>query len=122
MKKILIIIILLFAAPVFAGHLHPEKAYQKVWCEKQKGVSEYVLPDKSRVDCLTKSHAIEFDFARKYWEAVGQSLYYAGMTGLQPGIVLILEKDSDTKFLKRLNKIAERLKITVWIMKGDELE
>ena len=37
-----------------------EKHYQAEWCA-DRGVTEYVLPDRTRVDCLTEKHAIEFD-------------------------------------------------------------
>ncbi|WP_171018846.1 hypothetical protein ACONUD_00725 [Microbulbifer harenosus] len=51
--------------------------YQLPWCETAGGVAEYVLPDRTRVDCLTETHAMEFDFAPKWAEAIGQALYYA---------------------------------------------
>jgi hypothetical protein len=41
---------------------HPEKWYQQTWCEAQKGRIEVVLPDGTRCDCVTDTHAIEFDF------------------------------------------------------------
>ena len=45
--------------------------YQNYWCEKRGGISEYLLDDKSRVDCLLPDMAVEFDFARKRDELVG---------------------------------------------------
>jgi hypothetical protein len=36
--------------------------YQQKWCEARKGQVEVVLPDGTRCDCLTDTHAIEFDF------------------------------------------------------------
>jgi hypothetical protein len=41
---------------------HPEKWYQQKWCEAHKGQTEVVLPDGTRCDCVTDTHAIEFDF------------------------------------------------------------
>lgn len=64
---------------------------------------EYVLDDQARVDCLTDEYAIEFDFANKWAEAIGQALYYAKKTGRRPGIVLIMESSGDQKYLSRLN-------------------
>ena len=43
------------------------------------------------MDCLTKTHAVEFDFANKWAEGVGQSLHYQRMTGKKAKVVLILE-------------------------------
>jgi hypothetical protein len=62
-----------------------------------------VLPDGTRCDCLTDTHAIEFDFGNKWAEAVGQSAYYALQTQKKAGIVLILESPKDIKFWIRLN-------------------
>ncbi|WP_321532286.1 hypothetical protein [uncultured Desulfuromonas sp.] len=75
---------------------------------------EYRLHDGTRVDCLTESYAIEFDFSNKWAEAIGQSLYYAVETKRLPGIVLILEKQSDERHLKRLMKTAAPYGIRVW--------
>jgi hypothetical protein len=46
---------------------HPEKWYQEKWyqikwCEAHNGQVEVVLPDGTRCDCVTDTHAIEFDF------------------------------------------------------------
>ncbi|MBL6996768.1 hypothetical protein [Desulfobacula sp.] len=101
--KTLILIFLLFPGLVSAGHLHPEKYYQDIWCKEQKGKTEYQLPDKTRCDCLTDSHAIEVDFAVKWYEALGQSLYYSLQTGKRSGIVLIVENQNDLKYWIRLN-------------------
>ena len=64
MKKILII--LLFTSVLFAKHIHFERYYQDIFCEEQGGVVEFVLDDRSRVDCLTDEFAIEVDFACKW--------------------------------------------------------
>ena len=47
---------------LLAKREHPEKWYQKRWCREQGGQMEVVLPDKTRCDCVTDTHAIEFDF------------------------------------------------------------
>lgn len=99
MKKFVLIFLILIVLPVQAAHQYKEKEYQEVWCKKAGGITEYVLDDGARVDCLTDEYAIEFDFAPKWAEAVGQSLYYALKTGKKPGIVLILEKKADRRFL-----------------------
>ncbi len=63
-------IIFLFPSLVLAGREHPEKWYQKKWCEEQKGRVEVVLPDGTRCDCVTDTHAIEFDFGSQSAEAI----------------------------------------------------
>lgn len=91
------ILLLLSVAPLFAA----ERDYQKAWCDAHGGTMEVVLPDKTRVDCLTETHAIEFEFAPKWAEAIGQSLHYAALTGKRPGVVLIMAP-GDEKFRSRL--------------------
>ena len=66
--------------------------------EANRGQVEVVLPDGTRCDCVTETHAIEFDSGSKWAETVGQSAYYALQTGKRAGIVLILETMKDRKY------------------------
>lgn len=107
MKQVILLaaVILLIQQPVSCKHLQPEKYYQEQWCSKHKGVVEHKLSDKARVDCLTDKYAVEFDFAPKWAECIGQALYYGKMTGKQPACVLIMERgEKDLRYLKRLRK------------------
>jgi len=120
--KIQLFILLALGAGVlaFAGHLHSEKWYQERWCSEAGGQVEVVLQDQTRCDCLTRTHAVEFDFAAKWAEAIGQSLYYSLMTGKRAGIVLILESEPDEKYLTRLDRAinAYHLPIDVWVLRS----
>ena len=78
-----------------------------------------VLKDKTKVDCLTDEHAIEVDFAKKWAESVGQSLYYAEMTGKKPAIGLIIGA-KDNIYLKRLKLIADKYDIKIIKLKRIE--
>ncbi len=97
---------------------HNEWLYQKQWCMDNSGRVEVVLPDKTRYDCLTDTHAVKFEFAKKWAEALGQALYYSIQTGKNAGIVLILEYDQDKKYWIRLNTTIRHfnLPIDVWNM------
>jgi len=97
--------------------LYPEKYYQDIWCKEQKGQTEVKLIDDTRIDCLTKTHAIEFDFASKWAEAIGQSLHYSNMTKRNAGIVLIIEKSDDYKYFNKIKPLCEKHQITLWEMK-----
>lgn len=105
--------LLLIPSVAFAKHLHPEKWYVKNNC---KGKIEARMPDGKRCDCITETHAIEYDFAPKFHEAIGQALDYSLQTGKRAGIVLILEKPQDYKYWIRLNSIIHQngLKIDTW--------
>ena len=94
-----------------AKHLYLEKDYQNIWCTKNNGITEFRLPDCTRIDCLTKTHAIEFDFAKKWAESAGQSLYYAKMTGKAPAVVLILTSITDYRYVKRIERLDKGIKV-----------
>ena len=83
----------------------PERTYQKMYCPYN---AEVKLPDNTRVDCLTDKYAIEFDFAPKWAEALGQSLHYAHMTGRMPAIFLIVEHERDMRHVQRLKPLCEK--------------
>ena len=110
---------LTWALPVLGAgsHKYYEKDYQHAWCSANSGQAEVILADKARVDCVTKTHAVEFDFAKKWGESIGQALYYSAMTGKKAGVVLIMENgEKDNKYLERLMKVADLHGITVWVM------
>ncbi len=75
----------------FVKHQHNEASYQNAWCSANGGVTEYENKDFTRVDCLTATNAVEFDFANKWAESIGQALHYQLMTGKKAKVVLILE-------------------------------
>jgi len=104
MKKwFLIGLILCIASSAVAKRLYSEKTYQKLWCDKRGGIMEYKLNDNTRVDCLLPTLAVEFDFANKWAECIGQALYYGQKTNRTPACVLIIEDpEKDKKYVRRL--------------------
>ena len=85
--------------------------YVNQWCTPDFGRKEAVLWDMTRVDCLAKDYAIEFDFAKKWAESVGQSLYYSKMTGKAPAVVLILTNITDYRYVKRIERLDKGIRI-----------
>jgi len=71
-----------------------EDYYNRAFCKEMSGRAEYVLPDKSRVDCLTSAHAFEVGWAQglKVYESIGQEFYYSAETGKQLGILLLIKR------------------------------
>jgi hypothetical protein len=59
------------------------------------------------------THAVEFDFGGTWSEAVGQSAYYALLTGKKAGIVLILETLKDRKYWIRLTTTIEHFNLPI---------
>jgi hypothetical protein len=119
MKKFsIVILILVITVGFYELFKKPVKKYERYYqtqlCNKLNGKMEYVLKDRTRVDCLTDHYAIEVDFARKWAESIGQSLFYAEMTDKAPAIGLIVDSGKDEKYLKRLKLIANKFNIKIF--------
>ncbi len=115
--------ITIFVMPAYSKHLYLEKEYQNVWCSSNNGSAEYRLNDGARVDCVTNTHAIEFDFANKWAESIGQSLYYGKSLCKKAGVVLIMENpQNEMRYLRRLKAVADTYGITVWTMTPDDMK
>ena len=110
MKKFLIL--LLISVSLNASHLK-EKDYVNKYCD---GIKEVILDDYTRVDCLTKEYAFEFDFAKKWYEAIGQSLYYAMKTNKEAGIYLIVNTLEDNKYVYRARQVCEKYNIKLVVI------
>ena len=87
--------------------IQKEAYYSEKFCEEMSGQADYILQDKSRVDCLTETHAFEVDWAEgmKVYEAIGQSLYYASQSGKKPGILLLIRKDNSEKYIRKIKEV-----------------
>lgn len=86
-----------------------EKYYQDTHCEELKGKTEYKLEDKTRIDCLTDTKAIEYDFATKWAECAGQAIYYAQKMNLKPVCALIGTKKQFKRYIPRIETINKNL-------------
>ena len=101
---------------------HSEASYQEVWCKAHNGIKEYKNRDYTRVDCLTKTNAVEFDFAKKWAESIGQALHYQLMTGKRGMVVLILENPNDkSTYYKRVEALAKKYDFDVEYMTPQDL-
>lgn len=94
-----------------------EAYYVREWCARYAGSVETVQSDRTRVDCETYYHAIEFDFADKWAEAIGQALHYSIMTGKRAGMVLIVENPDYMRFVERAKRIISvyALPVDLWV-------
>ena len=105
----------------YVYHAHNESSYQIPWCKANNGILEFENKDKTRVDCLTKTHAVEFDFANKWAEGIGQALHYGIMTGKKPMVVLILENKQQKVYFNRVKKVGDKYGIDVEYVTNDIL-
>lgn len=127
MKKFIILMFLLLIVilPVEAKRIYAERVYQTQWCNAHNGTMEYRLNDRARVDCVTDTLAVEFDFANKWAECVGQALYYGRQTKKQPTCVLIMENgEKDLKYLYRLRRTAYKkgVNMRTYTMKPEQIK
>ena len=110
MKKFFILLFITIC--LNASHLK-EKDYVSKYCD---GTKEVILDDYTRVDCLAEEYAFEFDFARKWHEAIGQSLYYAMKTNKEAGIYLIVNTLEDNKYVYRARQVCEKYNIKLVVI------
>jgi len=115
-----LLLLLLLVLSLQARHMNKEKVYQEHFCKQFGGVSEYRLKDRTRVDCLLNDYAIEVDFAKKWAESIGQSLYYASQTSRKAAVLLIMEDlEKDEKYLHRLKDVSQKHGIEIWVIDKD---
>jgi hypothetical protein len=96
------IVLFLFTSNSYAG----SEAYNNnLYCSEIKGIQEYRLKNKVRVDCLTEEYAIEMDWCSKWYEGITQALYYAMETNKRAKLVLIKKNSFDQKYINRANKL-----------------
>ncbi len=121
-KFIFCLLILFLNQSAYCAHRYPEREYQEYWCNKEGGIVEFRNQDGTRVDCLTENYAVEFDFAEKWAESIGQALYYGLTTGKKSGVVLISENgEKDLPHIQRAQILSRKYKITLWIINNFQL-
>lgn len=96
-----------FAAP---ARLHLEKYYSVPYCQNtlhgENNGKPVKLSDGTFVDCRTTFGDVEFDFADKFYECMGQMVAYsnidaAAYEGRHPACVLIAETPESCVWVKR---------------------
>ena len=74
----------LMAGSAFAANSRP---LQQRYCAGM--LQEKYVPFGGRADCLNDKYAIEVEWVKDWYQAVGQSLYYAAATKKKPAIILL---------------------------------
>lgn len=94
----------------------PESFYRDLFAASMKAQTSVLLPDMTKVDIVTDTFAIEVDFGPKWAEAIGQSLYYSRSLNKRAGVLLIVDRETEERFVRRLMEVAVFEGITVWVM------
>ena len=99
-----------------------ENDYSDVLADRLNGQREVRLWDDVRVDILTDKYAIEVDWAAKWPEAIGQSLYYAILTKKEPMIILLIKDDkTERRHVYRCQTVCAKYGIRLKTYKIKEL-
>jgi len=103
-----------------AALLSSEADYRDHICGAAGWQMEVRLPNGTRADCVSETHAIEIDFSNHWAEALGQSLNYAAETDKRPGIILVCKRGTEPRCLSWALRLEQtiarwRLPVTVWL-------
>ncbi|ANS03338.1 hypothetical protein [uncultured Mediterranean phage uvDeep-CGR2-KM19-C37] len=86
--------------------------------ERFAAQTEVRLWDNTRADMVTATEAYEVDYAPKWAEAVGQSLYYAEVLRKKPAIVLLVRNlKSERQFVYRCQTVCAAVGIRLYVVK-----
>jgi hypothetical protein len=114
MSKFLFLVLFLFSLNVFSGEkeevlrISQKQEFRAMFGEDI--VVEYVNSDRTRVDILTNEYAFEADWAYKWAEAIGQSIFYAAFNDKKPGIILLVrDVEKEQRYIDRCKKAIERI-------------
>lgn len=94
----------------------------KILADRYKCESEVVMPDGSRADLITETHAIEVEWALKWKESISQATLYSIWTSKKPAVILLMGKDSaDAEKLAvlRCGLVCERLGVKLSVIKAE---
>ena len=109
--------ILLLAIP---SELEWSRSNWKKYVSSEKGV-EVRLWDGTRVDYLGKTYAFEIDFADKWAEAIGQSLYYSTVTGKRPAVILLVkDMEKERRYVYRCQTVCAKYGIRLFVERVEE--
>lgn len=109
-----------------ADHLE-EKIYQELFCKGTGWSFVYffnVTTDRTVSDCQSTNFAWEVDFAKKWYEAIGQSLHYSIRHRKRAGIILVCPtSEGCPKQENRLVEVIEtfRLPLTVLFCEHEDV-
>lgn len=88
---------------------HNEPYYTQQIANQYGWEAEVVTPAGTRCDLVSELYAIEVEWVRHSYEAVGQSLHYAIELQRKPAILFLLSDSGDQAYAeKRIGKVAEK--------------
>lgn len=93
---------------ICGAHDRPETWYAAKLALKYHARAEVVCDaGGARCDMVSDREAIEVDWAPKWAEAIGQSLYYADRLDLTPAIILLTDGPADHRYVDRCRAVCQ---------------
>lgn len=99
------------------GQYPSENEWTKQHAEEYNAKFDQRLWDDTRPDLTSGVMVYEVDWADKWAEAIGQSLYYASQTGKRPVIILLVRNRDDYIHVFRCQRALEKVEIELIIRK-----
>lgn len=101
-----------------------ENDYTQLLAKELGGQTEVSLHHaRGYVDILTKHYAIEVEFANKWKNAIGQSLWYAQNMNRKAGIILVIKPNQKRYYIQQIYSTLQHSglsdKIKIWIYPDD---
>lgn len=101
------------------GSTIDENEFIKEWCKLLEGDAHYQAVENNPdivVDCQTEDYSVEVASAADYQHALGKALYISSYSKSKPGIVLLLQNESESAYLQKLKRAVQHhgIKIKVW--------
>ena len=87
--------------------------YAKRAAEKSNGFPEFLMPNGTICDVLTLRHALEFEFALKWSEAIGLALHNDLQAGRLAEILPILTEPEKKRYLVQLNQLIDHYELLI---------
>lgn len=113
----LILAVLLLAASSARAGSPTENQWARSNANRYRAEVEVVQWEQSRIDYVTNDYVIEIDWAKKWHEGIGQSLYYAILLPEKKPALILLVKDwkTDRRFCLRAQSVCAKYGIRLFI-------
>ena len=112
-----IIVMLIFGSVVSflqAGQ-HTERDLTREIGPKYQAWGPVKTDDGCYCDLVTNTEAIEVDWCKKFYEAVGQALFYSIKLEKEPAIILLRKNEADQKYIDRCQLVCDKYQIKLYV-------
>jgi len=105
-------LLLLLAVPLQETKYLNEVGHSERIAEERSIASEVRMPDHTRCDLVSDTHAYEVEWAHKWKEAPTQAILYSIWTGKKPGVILLSKSRTQDKLhILRCKLVCQKLNI-----------